>query len=492
MCSKPRVTYQGWILIVVVAALAFRGWIRPLGSGFWLDETLVRVMIRAPLRDVLSRSLPWSQSALFNLIEWLACHSLLGSMEFRLRIVSVVASALAVIAIFKIGYRFVDREAGLMSALFFLALPQVCEQACNARPYALAMCAQAWGLYFLFDAMKTGRSRNVLWWTVLSTAAIYLHVFFAFSFMLEAVFALSLCLYDRCVKLLGSFLIAILLTLAALIPLAPQILLVWKERALLSLSWPVTTANLVFQIVPFVLLPVLPAFILECWCGKLGQFGSRRVLCLVAAMLLGPAITLFGFSNISGNNLFLPRYLAVTLPACAMLWGLLVSRLPMGGQRYMAIMLVLLTSYAALGKSGQQPSGGNEDWRSAGQQIPRDSGVLLYSSLVETKRLDWLTDPSRWEYLSAPLNVYKSNIAQTQVLLLPFFCDAPGQAHVSARLDQFVQLHQTVVLEVRGNLGSEQWVRAITETLAEKGMMPTRISQHGMVRLLVFRSTRNS
>jgi uncharacterized membrane protein len=478
--------------MAMLAALVLRAWVWPLNSGFWLDETLIRAMIHAPLRDVLSRSLPWSQSALFNFIEWLAYHSLPGSMEFRLRIVSVLASAIAVTGVFKIGHRFIDREAGIISALFFVALPQVCEQACNARPYALAMCAQVWGLYFLFDAMNAGRSRSIFWWTALSAITIYLHVFFAFSFIIEVVFAVAACLCDRRAKLLRTFVIAILLVLAALVPLTPQILLVWRGRALLSISWPVTVTNLAIQIIPFVLLPALLVVILECWCGKLSEFDNHRVLWLAAVMLLGPAIALFSFSKVSGNDLFLPRYLAVTFPACAILWGTLVSRIAMRGQRYMAAMLVLFASCAVLAISGQQPSGGNEDWRSAGQQIPRDSGVLLYSSLVETKRLDWLTDPSRWEYLSAPLNVYRRDIAQTQTLLLPFFCNAKSRAYVSARLDQFVRVHRTVALEVRGNLGSEQWVRAVTETLAGKGITPTRISQHGTVKLLIFRPIRSS
>src|SRR5437667_5916 len=66
------------------------------------------------------------------------------------------------------------------------------------------------------------------------------------------------------------------------------------------------------------------------------------------------------------------------------------------------------------------PDYAHEDWRSADRSLELSSAFLVYSTLVETRHIDWLQRPERWGYLMAPLLAYHPSLSQRDAFALPY------------------------------------------------------------------------
>jgi hypothetical protein len=80
------------------------------------------------------------------------------------------------------------------------------------------------------------------------------------------------------------------------------------------------------------------------------------------------------------------------------------------------------------------------DWRGAvhwtAEYVDENDYVLIYSGFIESKNEEWLTDPVKASYLSAPFSFYQEH---TPVLPLPCFPrEPPGSVFMQTIKEQLI------------------------------------------------------
>lgn len=131
-------------------------------------------------------------------------------------------------------------------------------------------------------------------------------------------------------------------------------------------------------------------------------------LCLVLGWWLLPPICLFVFSQMSGNSVFVRRYLSIGLPGTALAATFLAGLfLPKPYWKQASVLMgvgVMLTLPHAMRRSVS-------DWRGRARDIaqlalPSDTPVIMPSPFIEAKWPEWRPDYPLPGFLYAQLAVY--------------------------------------------------------------------------------------
>src|SRR5690348_12132871 len=155
--------YHTPILCSLVGIAVLYLWILPLWSGFWLDECATRYVIHGGLAQIIPRCFISLQSFAFSILEWLV--SRLGATSGpALRLPSLAAGLSTLYVLYRLGTELDGRDFGLTLAALFVSVPPVAAAVPNARPYAIAMWAEAGGLLWFFRWLRSGRLQHGLAW----------------------------------------------------------------------------------------------------------------------------------------------------------------------------------------------------------------------------------------------------------------------------------------------------------------------------------------
>ena len=400
------------ILFVTLVALILRGWINPIQSSFWLDETGTMWLTQGDFLSTIANSYRFQGgSPLFYVIEW-PIRALFGTGEAVLRAPSVVGIGIAAFALARLGTRLIDRSAGLMIAVFFLILPEIRFAATDARPYALALGALSLSALFLCRWIDEGHRRDQILYAVCVAATIYLHYLVAFALLAHIPFFLVR--NRRASRPVGIKGVAttVALLLALLIPLVPNILHVLGQRGALSNPFPRPAFDILLDLAPQQLVALTVGSVSLALVFANSQIRKRRDrwsgLVLASTWLVFPFGVVMTISAVGDTTLQINRYLLSTEPAIAILLGLIVALLPSQIGRWVctttAVIVFLIMSPPSVVHT-------SEDWRAAAAQVRSiadpSTPVLLFAGFIEAKQPGWLTDPITSSYLNAPAAAYE-------------------------------------------------------------------------------------
>lgn len=464
-------------------------WLPQLRSSLWLDETFTYWAIKDGFLQALERGhrYPPSRAAYFA-VAWLF-KDVGGTSEWVLRLPSVIAAALAVFMLIRIGTAVFDRETGWIAGILLATNGAVAFAASDARPYALALLTVIAAVYFLAEWVRTEMWYHAIAYAALSTASVYLQRLFAIMYLVHALYLWRAWRTSRrpSFRALGgtAILIAVLL-----LPLAVDILSLAHQRE--GLSWssppslPMLAAVCVSPVVVFGLLVgflIAPAVDPTLWIHwqrtRTGPFS------FLLAWALAPPIVLFVVSVSSAAHVFVDRYALQAVPGFCLLVAYLIRCIePARARRILAEALVFVSVLGSFGTNH-----GGEDWRAAIAEArryiaSRPMPVLLRSGTFEEHDVDWLLDPEKREVVLAPLAYSRLD---ADVIPLPWNFDSQAQRDYMERVASDHLMHARSFLLINrifgdnGNFAS--WLGGRFEPL---GFCSRSIGNFGQVEALVF------
>jgi tetratricopeptide (TPR) repeat protein len=175
-----RAALSCWIplWLILVLALGLRLY-RLEAKGLWVDEIFTVVFASAAndLGTIVSRALdtPLPSPPLWFLITHAFARTF-GDSEFAIRLPSVLAGVLGVVAIYKVGKLLFNRQVGLVAAFFLATSPFHVLVAREGRFYAAVAFFSLVTLYCLIRGMQTRRKRWWLGFVLASLLNIYIHL----------------------------------------------------------------------------------------------------------------------------------------------------------------------------------------------------------------------------------------------------------------------------------------------------------------------------
>ena len=414
-------------LSLVLALTIARLWVTPLPSSFWVDEMVSAFVIHF---GAAHPSLAVARQVTETIYLWLptTAERLFGFSEVVYRVPSLIVLGIGLWLIARLAARLIHPQAGWFAAFACLALKGFNYQAADARPYALGTCVAAASLFFLVRWMDTAGWRDALLFTLFAALLWRVHlVFWPFYGVYALYVAARLFRSETKVPWMQIGAVSALLT-ASLIPVAIDALRLAREaQAHVVVDLP--TPRDLRRTLKFLLLA-------QCGGGALlagWLFRWRREpgvglpplssWVLILGWWLWHPVTLFAYSLLTGNSLFVDRYLSLALPGAALAATLAAAPfLPAGAWRPCAAVLGL----CALGALGQWtelwPPHHNSDWREAARTVNEwtvdaSTPVLLPSPFIEAKYPVWRPDYPLPGFLYCYLPVYQIT---GKPYLLPF------------------------------------------------------------------------
>jgi tetratricopeptide (TPR) repeat protein len=185
-----------WVPLWLILLLAFGLRLYRLDvKGLWVDEIFTAVFA-SPANDlgtIVSRSLatPLPTPPLWFLITHASVITF-GDGEFAIRLPSVFAGLLGVVAIYKVGKLLFNRHVGLVAAFLLATSPYHLLVAREGRFYAAVVFFSLMTLYCLIRGMQSRQKRWWLGFVVASLLNAYIHVTTLLVLVTELLYAASL------------------------------------------------------------------------------------------------------------------------------------------------------------------------------------------------------------------------------------------------------------------------------------------------------------
>ncbi len=424
------------LLPPLLALCIARLWLMPLPSSFWLDETATVFVARHGAgHPSLAIAAPQAwQSWYYPLIRWEG--SLFGYSETATRLVSVLAMAVFLLLFARLAARLIHPHASWFAVFACLALSGFDYQAANARPYAVGMCVFAAALLLLIRWLDSGRWRPALLFAAAAASVLYIHLLFWPSCLVFVFYAAArLIRGDTPVKWSGAILVFGLCGVLMLPVLTETLGLLREAGAHVIVPLPTFS-----QLLRSLELTLLLACAGGAWLvARIGRSPaepwkiSLSALIIIGAWWLSQPILLFVFSWMTGDGVFVPRYLQLALPGAALAATAAAAPfIPTGNWNRLALVLGL----GALLVVGQWrtpwPRHHNSDWRAAAQavnQVEADGPlpVICPSPFIEARPPAWHPDYPLPGFLYVHLDVYPIH---AKPYLFPF--EASAQAEMFA------------------------------------------------------------
>jgi hypothetical protein len=403
------------ILWVVLALCVARLWLMPLPSSFWADETATAFVVHHGADDPSLAVAPQVPDSIYYVLPK-AAEKLLGFSEAAYRLPSVLVMLIVLVVIGRLGAKLIHPTAGWMAVFTCLALQGFNDQAADARPYGLGTCIGVLSLWFLIRWLDWARWGDAVAFVVMGALLWRIHLIFWPFYLVLAVYAVArLARRDTPVRWLqaaGVFLVLGLL----LVPVIQDARFIYRQAPLHVIAQMPTLRNLAYSLHPGMIAGFLAgAALLARWRGWLfrGWNLSPPALALMLGWWLSQPICLFLFSWITGNSLFVKRYLFLSLPGAAFLaTAMAVPFIPDRAWKPLSAM-VGIGVLALLGTWNRVwPEHRHSRMREAALAINKIQGlqastpIICLSPFVEARIPAWNPEYSPAGFLYAQLDVY--------------------------------------------------------------------------------------
>ena len=412
------------VLAAVLALCVARLWLMPLPSSFWVDEMVSAFVIHF---GAAHPSLAVAPQVAESVYYWLpeAAEKLFGFSEVVYRIPSVIALGIALWLIALLAARLIHPRAGWFAVFACLALKGIDYEAADARPYALGISVAAAGLWFLVRWLDASRWRDAFLFAVFAALLWRVHLaFWPFYAVFAMYAAVRMWRKETAVSLRQAASVAVLIAIS-LAPVAAAALKLARNAQ----------AHVIADAPTLRMLPRTLKFLLLAQCGggallagwlfrwkRDARAPTLSTWALILGWWLAHPLILFGYSILTGNSIFVDRYLSVALPGAALAATVAAGlSLPERWWRPAAAVLGVCVLAAVGDWKEVWPAHHNSNWRSAARTVNEWSDasipVLLPSPFIEAKPPVWRPDYPLPGFLYSYLPVYKLS---GKLYLLPF------------------------------------------------------------------------
>jgi hypothetical protein len=405
MNGRPWDRIPGLLLWLLLAVAIVRIWLMPLPSSFWVDEMATAFVVEHGASDPSFAVAPQVPDSLYY---WLPRVSvrLFGRSETAYRIPGVLVMALALWLIGSLAARLIHPDARWFAVFACMAMHGIDYYAVDARPYGLGIAVAAAAMWFLVRWLDRAAWADGLAFAGLAALLARVHLL---DWPMYLVFAgYMLWRAHECVGWGRTGAILALVALAVA-PVARDAAGLARDASAHVITaqpgWREFVHLVRFNLVAFCLAA---AWLLR----RTGKAEAPRGAALpIASWWLAPPVCLYLLSHLTGQSVFVTRYVSIALPGAALAATLAASLfLPVKYWRVGAAA-VGVGALAAMGQWGQLwPVHEHSGWREAAAQVnlmaAADTAVICPSPFIEARPPAWSPDYKLPGFLYAHLAYY--------------------------------------------------------------------------------------
>jgi len=402
----------------ILAACIVRLWLMPLTSSFWVDEMVTVFVVRHPADPSLA-PVPQVPASIYYWLPRLTQHftqHLFGESEVSWRIPSVLAMAFALFLIGRIAARLIHPRANWFAMFAGLGLHGINYCAADARPYALGICVASLSVWFLIRWLDASRWIDGLAFVVAASLLWRVQLIYWPFYLVFLIYA-ALRLARKETKA-GFWQTAGLFGILAisLIPVALNALLVLHQASAHVISElpgfrEFEHATRWSLVVICTAGTWLVARLLKWPIPRASLLGGSSIV-LIAAWWLVQPLALYVFSRVTGDSVFISRYVSLALPGTALM-ATAAAAMFIPPDRWASVSLALGAGVLlVMGQWGTaELRHDNSDWRSAARAETRlattsDMPVICLSPFVEARPPIWTPDYPLPGFLYSHLSFY--------------------------------------------------------------------------------------
>lgn len=474
-----------FLLLLAITRL----WIEPIRSSFWVDEMVTVFVVHHGASDPSLAIAPQvSKSIYYNVAR--AADTIFGVSEDGYRIPSILFAALALLLVGRLAARLIHPHAGWFAAFACLALRGFNQESSDARPYAMGFCIVAAAFLFLVRWLDSGKWLDAAGFVICGALVWRVHLLFWPIYLAFGLYAVvRMVRGETSVSRTRALSVFALLGLA-LLPQVIEALSLYREAGRHAFADAPSLRELIDAL--------KWKLILQCGAGawivalalrwKQASKFPWAAASLIAGWWLIHPLCLFVLSWITGNSVFVPRYLSPALPGAALAATFVASRFVPPVQWNRATLAFAAAVCLLMGRWGRLPPSGS-DWRDAAVAVNRlgaDTPVVCPSPFVEAVSPAWRPDYPLPGFLYAHLPVYPLNGKQ---ILFPFK-DSPEAEQYAVALSRnvFPSAGRFAIYGGRGNVRYwRHWFEARPELA---GWTNQRIGSFGDVDVVLFERPR--
>lgn len=403
-----------WPIWGLFAACLVRLWLVPLPSSFWVDELVTMFVVRHPSHA----SFTVAPQVPLSIYYWLPriSSAVAGTSEAAFRFPSMIAMGLALWLVALLAARLIHPRAGWFAVFAALSIRGIDYAAIDARPYALGMAVAAGCLYFLVQWLDSGRWIDATVFVLFAALVWRVHLLY-WPFYL--VIATYLVVRRRDVKV-AQCIAALGATAIFLLPQALNAMQLARGAAAHAFMELPTLHEFEHELhwnIPVICGAL--AWILTRLAGTSRGSGKLKIAAsawvLIGSWWLCQPVVLYIYSHLTGNSVYVGRYLSIMLPGVALTTTAVVACwIPPEKWRTAAAAMAV----AALIFQGHWGSLSYRhdvsDWRAAAAEVNRFNAeslvpVIVPSPFVEARPPAWSPDYSLPGFLYCHLEGYPMN-----------------------------------------------------------------------------------
>jgi len=401
-------------LVLLLALCVARLWLMPMASSFWIDEIATAFVVHyGSDHPSLAAAAPQAWQSIYYFLPRVA-QAWFGFSEIAYRVPSILMMAMALYLFARLASRLIHPQAAWFTVFACLALRGIDYEAADARPYAFGMCVAGASLFFLVRWLDFAQWHNAVLFVVFSALLWRIHLLFWPFYLTFILYALArLADRDTSVRFWQVTVVFLLLGFA-LAPVAFGALALYREARAHVIVPPPSARELLYSLKLGLVIPCATgAWLLSRifkWRPDSGQLTQASLTLILAAWLAEP-LCLFFFSHLTGNSVFVARYISLMLPGTA-LAATAAAAIFIPAEQWKSLAAVLAVGVLLfLGQwRNPLPPHSNSDWRGAARSINELAGagtpVICPSPFIEAKPPVWQPDYPLPGFLYAHLSVY--------------------------------------------------------------------------------------
>ena len=460
--AEPASRTERVLLPALLGVTILRLWLMPLGSSFWVDEMVTVFVVKHGVADASLAVAPQVPNSIYY---WLprAAQALFGQSEAVYRLPGILAMAAALFVIARLAARLVHPRAAWFAAFACLALSSFDYQAADARPYGLGTCVSALAVYYLVRWLDFARWRDGLLFAVCAALVWRVHlIFWPFYVVLAGYAAVRLLRRETRAGWMATVSLFGLAALALLPVLMDTLALFREAKAHVIVEPPTLHAFEHALRWNVVLICGAGAWLLARvfrWRRDKEAGPSASSLVLILGWWLCQPLCLYAFSLITGESVFLRRYIFLMMPGVALASTAAAARFVPGARLNRLAAVLGLGGLIWLGQWVRfWPAHEHSDWRSAAAEVRQlavapDMPVICPSPFIEARPPAWRPDYHMPGFLYSHLPVYA---IAGKPYLFPFET-SPEAEHYAEDLTRGTLSHSRRFLIYGGNGATRFW-----------------------------------
>jgi len=404
-----------FLLTAILVVIGVRLWLMPLPSSFWVDEMATVFVVHHGAQDPSLTVAPQVAQSIYYVLPKVAAR-LLGDSEIAYRLPSVFAMAGVLFLVARLAIRLIHPQAAWFAVFASLSLRGINYQADDARPYALGTFVAAVSVLLMVRWLDSARWSDGLLFVAAAALLWRVHLIYWPFYAIFPVYTFSR-LMRRETEVTARHAAAMFGLLGiSLLPVLNSAIALNRQAAAHVVARVPTLNDLITEmklglIVGSCAIAVMAGRWFH-WPQATNRVCSPSSLLLILCLWLSQPLGLFGFSWITGNSVFLPRYLSIALPGAA-LTATLAAAPFIPAARWKAVSFALGVGILLfMGQWGHAwPVHHDSGWKTEALRINKlglgpDVPVICPSPFIEARPQAWKPDYSQPGFLYAHLPVY--------------------------------------------------------------------------------------